>query len=434
MARVYGLDEEQCTSSLRQQLQNSLRLYDECVVLPQAHRSEESGGFKNVALRLSATESDLSPEIFSGAWFSGVSAAMVPSEIAEALLKNPSKRAAALKRLAAAIPSEMSGADITVGPDLDGDEHDRDVRPWTPGFDGPGCCVGLYSAQQSKSPEIGKKGLSRTHHVYFLVCKAGGGLAAQTFHARMQSALQKKLSLDDALLSGTDPGPQALRRVSMAAQRNRGRILCLAAEALGFHTIDTIGDNASPTGNQYRMAITQLNVHTNVLRRVEDASSRQPVYHYAGGCVDALTSQGLVSASNAAEGFILFTDSNGEYRINLKNGAHNTLPFSTLRIKSNKNAVMEAASQLKAHGSAAHPDSQWIADRFAWTAKDFGFPIEPPPLWGSYASEEFVTAWGREIGVSSCKMVRLSPEIVALAATEPSRLRAAARHVNSTIR
>jgi len=426
-----GLDEEHCTAQLRQALQNNLRLYDECIVLPQAHRSTESGGVKNVALRLSSTEPDLSCEVFSPNWFGGVSASIVPANVAEALLKDPAKRAAALKRLAAAIPSEMEGADVMVGPELDGDPQDRDLKPWTPGFDGPGCCVGLYSAAQSKSPEVGIQGLNRTHHVYFLVCKAGGGIAAQTFHARMSAALGKGRSLDECLGSGTEPGAQALRRVGMAAQRNRGRILCMAAEALGFHTLDTIGDNASPEGQQYRVAVTQLNVHTNVLRKVEE-SGGSGQYHYAAGCVDVKTSQGLIASSNVAEGFVLFTDSDGGYRINLKNGAHNTMPFSTVRLQGNRDIVMTAADLYKKKGGKAHPDGEWIRERFAWKAKDLGLDMEPPPLWGSHSSESFITAWGREIGVSACRVVRLQPEIVAVAATEPAKLRAAAKHVNGS--
>lgn len=407
-------------------------MYDECIVLPQAHRSSESGGFKNVALHLSGTEPDLSGEIFSPNWFMGVSATIVDTKQAEALLKDPTKRAAALKRLAAAIPSEMESSDVTVGPELDGDPQDRDLKPWTPGFDTPGCCVGLYSAAQSKSPEVGIQGLNRSHHVYFLVCKAGGGIAAQTFHARITAALGKGHSLEECLSAGNEPGAQALRRVGMAAQRNRGRILCMAAEALGFHTLDTIGDNASPEGQQYRVAVTQLNVHTNVLRKVEDAG-RSGQYHYAAGCIDVKTSQGLISCSNVAEGFVMFTDSDGGYRINLKNGAHNTVPFATVRLQGNRDIVTKAADLYKKHSTKAHPDGEWVRERFAWKAKDFGFDMEPPPLWGSHASEEFCSAWGREIGVSNCRVVRLQPEVVAIAATEPAKLRAAARHVNGTV-
>lgn len=385
-------------------------------------------------MRLSGTEGDLSHEIFSPNWFSGVSAVTVDAKIAEDVLKDPVKRAAALKRLAAAIPSELTGSDVTVGPALDGDTEDRDLEAWQPGFDGPGSCVGLYSASQSKSPEAGSFGMSRTQKTYFLVCKAGGGLAAQTFHSRICSALSKGHSLEECLSGGTEPGAQALRRVGMAAQRNRGRILCMAAEALGFHTLDTIGDNASsPTGSQYRVAVTQVNVNTNVLRRIEDAGTAG-VYQYTAGCVDVKTSQGLISCSNVAEGFVMFTDSDGGYRINLKNGAHNCVPFATTRLKSNRDIVLAAAELYKKHGENAHPDGAWIRERFAWKAKDFGLDLEPPPLWGSHNSEEFLGAWGREIGVAACRVVRLSPEIVAIAATEPAKLRAAAKHVNTAVR
>ena len=43
---------------------------DEAVVLPSAGRSLESGAFKNVVFRLSSTDTDLNPDIFSrhGLW------------------------------------------------------------------------------------------------------------------------------------------------------------------------------------------------------------------------------------------------------------------------------------------------------------------------------------------------------------------------------
>ena len=167
----------------------------------------------------------------------------------------------------------------------------------------------------------------------------------------------------------------------------------MAAEALGFHTLDTIGDNASPEGQQYRVAVTQLNVHTNVLRKVED-TGRSGQYHYAAGCIDVKTSQGLISCSNVAEGFVMFTDSDGGYRINLKNGAHNTVPFATCRLQGNREIVTKAADLYKKHGAKAHPDGEWVRERFAWKAKDFGqeVDIEPETLWGSHASESFLAA------------------------------------------
>ena len=81
-------------------------------------------------------------------------------------------------------------------------------------------------------------------------------------------------------------------------------------------------------------------------------------------------------------------------------------------------------------GEPAHPDAQWVRERFAWKAKQCGVDLEPPPLWGTYSSEEFITAWGRELGIASCRVMRLQPEIVSIAAVEPAKLRAAAKHVN----
>ena len=48
---VAGLEEP--SPKLRSALGASMRVYDEAVILPQAHRSEESGGFKNIAMTLS---------------------------------------------------------------------------------------------------------------------------------------------------------------------------------------------------------------------------------------------------------------------------------------------------------------------------------------------------------------------------------------------
>jgi len=376
-------------------------------------------------MKLSGTEGELTPEIFSPNWFSGVSALQIPTEVAEPLIKDPRKRAATLKALVAAISSEMEGSEIQVGPELDGDEHDRDTKPWVAGFDSPGCCVGLYSAQQSRSPDASAQGMHRIHNTYFLVCKAGGGAAAQTFHSRLVAALGQGQSLDECLKQGESPGPQGLRRVGLAAQRNRARILETAAKIIGYHAVDTIGDNASSAG--YRMAVTTLNVQANTLR--ENPSGG---WYYAAGCVVSASSQGLLACSNPHEGFVVFTDSNAGYKINLRNPAYNCLPFSSMRLGSNRDSVMRAADKHKAAitgSEPAHPDAQWVRERFGWKAKPLGIDIEPPPLWGTYDSEEFITAWGRELGIASCRVMRLQPEIVSIAAVEPAKLRAAAKHV-----
>lgn len=430
MARILGLEE--VDSGLRNALQSTLRVCDEAVVLPGASRSDESGSFKNVCLRLSGEDAQLSSDIFSPNWFAGVSAVVVPADVAEGLLKNHARHTAALKKLAEQIPTEMADSELQVGPELDGDDSDRDTQGWTPGFDSCSCCVGLYSARQSRAPEAGLSGMNRVHSAYYLVCKAGGGVAAQTFHSRLLASLAQGRTLDECLEheSGS-PGPQALRRVSMAAQRNRQRILATAANVLGFATLDTISDNVASPSAPHRSCIATMDVTYNSLRKVD--SCPRSTWQYSSGCVDAVLSQGLITSSNLAEGFVAFTSSTDEFRLSLRNEAHNTLPFVTQRLATAR-AVATAASDAhraaRAKGEAAHPDADFVKSRFSWKAKSVPGPVvnvEPPGLWGSHQSESFLANWARELGVAVYKQVRMAPELVCIAAMEPAKLRAAVK-------
>ena len=215
MARVVAWHE--IDHALRSQLGGALRVGDEVVVLPSASRSTETGAFKNIVVRMSGTDAEVNPEIFSPAWFAGISAVEVPAAIAEPIMQDPKRRSDVLRKLADKIPSEMCDAELQVGPELDADECDRDNGPWVAGFDSASCCIGLYSAQHRRPPDPLLQGMDRVHLSYYLVCKAGGGVAAQTFHARLTAALSEGKTLDEALERGNDPGPQALRRVSQAA-------------------------------------------------------------------------------------------------------------------------------------------------------------------------------------------------------------------------
>ena len=78
-----------------------------------------------------------------------------------------------------------------------------------------------------------------------------------------------------------------------------------------------------------------------------------------------------------------------------------------------------------------HPDGEWIKKRFGWSSKDFGnsVDIEPPGVWGSHQSENFVSEWGRELGISRLAQFRLQPEIVSISAVEPGKLRVASKAV-----
>ena len=368
MARIIGLDGDNSCPKLLTALKNELRVCDEAFILPHASRSIESGAFKNVVMRLAGQEAEQSSEIFSSNWYTGVSMLAVPAEVAEPILARPEHRADALKRLRDAIPSEMADSEIQVGPPLDGDETDRDTCAWTAGFDSSSCLVGLYSARQSRAPEHGIQGMDRAHTTYFLICKAGGGTAAQTFHTRLCSALGKGMTLDQALETGNEPGPQSLRRVSLAGQRNRHRILAAAADAIGYHMIDTISDNAAFPGAPTRKAIPSIDVTYNSLRKVQDAN--RSTWQYAAGCLDGSISQGVVTSSNLAEGFVLFTTSSDDTKVSLRNEAHNAFPFVTQRLESARNIATKAADAHKAKPGEAHPDNSFVRDKFTWKSKE----------------------------------------------------------------
>lgn len=466
MARIMAL--HQVDSQLASSLASSLRVVDEVVVLPHAHRSAESGAFKNVAVKLDGTEPDLDPGVFAANMFTGMSAIRVPSNVAEALLRDPARRATVLNKLATLVPSEVVSTQVQVGPDLDGDdETSKDVKEWVAGFDGPGCCVGLYAAQESRAPESGKQGMHRVHNAYYLVCKAGGGIATQTFHSRLVSALSKGNSMDDCLLSGTNPGPHALRRATIAAERNRSRILLVAAKAIGFDEVNTIGDNASADMHPHRVVIPELNVSVNTLRNADDAA--RSTWIYAAGCVDTAMSLGLAASSNVSEGFVAFTDANNSFKVQFRNQALDCVPFCTERLLTNRDAVMLAA---KAYAEAkhatnnggaktdnvsrdAHPDSEWIRNRFAWVNGDSSssntsrregsncsgsdrtrstalesVSIEPPCLWGTFDSESFITSWGRELGIADCRVVRMRPELVVITGNERAKMKAAKQYLD----
>jgi hypothetical protein len=425
MARIVSLDE--VDPKMRSFLLSKLRCADEAVVLPQAHRSPESKVAKNVVYRLEGRGGSFSPEIFSPNWFSGVSVLELPQEKAEFLLSDPRRRQQALEKLTNCIESEMADSQVQVGPDLESDANDKDLRDWVAGFDSPGCCVGIYAAVQSKSPDPQLRGMNRAFKSYYLLVKAGAGVAAQTFHSRLTAAIKDGKILDEALGEGGCPGAQALRRVSSAGSRNRGRILAQAASAMGFFSVDTIGDTLSPIGKPYRAAVPLVDATYNSIVKLACCNSRS-VYQYSCGAVDSAISSGLVSCSNATDGFVMFVGSNGDCKLSIKNDAHDCIPFSTERLISNRDAVFAAIeSHKKGRG---HPDHNFLQARFLWKSKRFSADdanLEPTSLWGSHESEDFVAHYARECGISAFTALRLQPELVNLAAVEPAKLRVAVK-------
>lgn len=414
MARISALDE--IDSALRHALQTELRLVDEAIVLPSASRSVESGAFKNVLISLSGSENGLDPAVLSEKWFDGLSLIKLPTSAVEHLFQN---RKQALKKLTDAIPSELAD-DVTIGPDLLGDEEGRDLKKWEAGFSSPSDYAGIFSSSHSQAPQNGLTGMHRNHQAYYLVCKAGGGISAATFDARLRAALKDGATLDEALSEEGSPGAPALRRVSVAAARNRARILAMAANALGLQVhVDTISDGRSSADSCAREAIVGASVVTNSLRRSDDGN-----YIYSSGCVDAQLSSGLATLSNPADGLTVFLTDEGGLRTNVKNDASSTLPFTTPRLLSSNQAASCCAKDVK----NGHPDEEWITTRFGWRQKELknmtNKNLVPLSFWGSYDTSSWIATYGRELGVSRLANVKLTPECVAVSATEPAKLRA----------
>lgn len=488
MARVLGLDGDNIPDDLQEAIAGALRPVDEATVLPGAHRSVESGAFKNVVLRLDGSEAGLSPDVFSPNWFSGISVLPVPESVAEAVLRNPTKRQRVLRALGDSFASETTNPNAQIGPPLDADETDADKEEWIAGFDSSACCVGLYSANELRRPQATQssagqgrgsaasacnlEGMQRNHKTYYLVAKAGGGVAAQTFHQKLSGALAQGATLNAALSPNGAVGAQALRRVAAASERNRARMLLVAAEAIGFTDVDSISDQASPPNTTYRAAMAPLSISYNTLRqvKVESAGALRTRWQYHAGCVDASLSTGIGCASNAAEGFIVFTDANGGTQLRLRNHSFDSIPFTTPRLATNRDAVTTAAeahcqaaaqrlslseqdgekllvgrhSGPDAAGESVHPDAEFLQRTFGWLGKrgpvsdsmrvgEAGVDIEPPPLWGTFASEAWTSSWARELGLAHYRCARLSPEVVAIASVDAAKLRAARRFVQNRI-
>jgi len=438
MARILALDE--VPVALRNHLVRALRSFDEAVLLPQAERREDTGVYKNVVFRLAGSEPGVPVSIFSPKWFTGVSAVRVDGPVVAQILRDPKARRAAMKRLRDAIPSQVVDSNLQVGPALDCDESDRDRDEWVAGFDSPGCFVGLYCADHSSAPDPSRRGMDRVHQTSYLVCKAGAGVAGATFHMRLVAALKKGMTLEDCLEKGTEPGPAALRRVSMAGSRNRARILELAAKALGFPMIDTVPDQSSR--GRYRGAVTQVDVAVNSLRRIEDAP--QPTFQYTTA-VDAAVSQGLMSMSNAADGVVLMLSAGGDVRQTLRNEAHCSIPYASRRLVKDGELIVAVTKEHKdaiKHGDWAHPDNEFVHDRFVWKNRTFDgleavsakSDIEPLALWGAYDKEDYLSRFARELGVAQCQVVRLRPTAVCLAGVDSGKLRAALRNIDASSR
>ena len=426
MARLLAIDA--CTVGLRNALLQSLRDTDEAIILPHANQSVESGVFKNVCFHLAGTEKGLNPSVFAHDWFTGLSVVKIQANDRhriEAILENVQMRKELLNKLAESIDSEIVDPDLQVGPSLECDEYERDVKDtsWNFGFDSTNSFVGLFSADNPRQPENGTHGMLRAHEEYFLVCRAGAGLAASQFHSRVLGGLSKGLTLDEMLEQETvhGPGPTAFRRVASAGTRNRARILNQAAEIMGLKDVSAVGDQAGR--NLFRGAVADIDVTVNGIRKLED--KERSTWQYCSSCVDGSASKGLASLSNAADGLTIFLSQSNDTKLTLKNETWGSIPFSTLRLSSARDVCASVLQRYKSRD--AHPDARWLEMRFAWKNRPFKASqpnVEPFGLWGDHAPESFTKSFLRELGLSEFKAVKLRPELVCIAGVEPGKLRA----------
>ena len=122
---------------------------------------------------------------------------------------------------------------------------------------------------------------------------------------------------------------------------------------------------------RYRGAVTQVDVSVNSIRRLEEAT--RPTYQYTT-CVDAGISQGLMSMSNVADGVVLMLSANGDVRQTLRNEAHCSIPYASRRLVSDRELIGSVTKEHKEairHGDWAHPDSDFVRDRFIWKNRQF---------------------------------------------------------------
>lgn len=421
MAKVFCLGD--VDNNFKDELMERLRECDSAVVLPGHGKSLESGILKGVALRLDGSSPDPPVDLFSPSWFSGISALKVDSNIAEGLLNDAEARQRALEALRVGVQSELYNTDQDIGPKLQAQENGKDTSEWIAGFDSPSCCLGLYASTTGRMSVPNLPGTEREQRDYYILCKAGAGVAAQEFHAMLTDAVHSGESLNKALAADGSPGLRALGRVQMASQRNRSRLLAQAAVALGFETSLMSRDPAEKGGSRVDTIAPSYQITTNSLTR----ESVTDTWKYCSGCVDTTEHTCIITASNVSDGMHLLTSPTNKH-LNVRNLAWNTVPVLSLRLSSTQMS-MERAYDMYVNGSA-HPDIDWIRRHFSWSSKDAEFPddltsgdIPPPCFFGSHEMQKQTQVWRRELGLDDAQVRHMRPEIVCIAGAEPGKLR-----------
>lgn len=468
---LFAVDENPLDPTLREHLERVLDPTDDIVVLPGASFCEASQSFKNVVVQLDGNRKSLPSGLFGTDWMHGISAVRVPREQAEALLSSPEERARLLQLLVDAIPNELRDHALEVGPALDVDNRGRDLQSWTAGFDSHSCCCGLYSAEEVHAPLGCQAGTERVHTAYYLVAKAGAGMAAQEFASRFNDTIKSGASLDEVFSIGEEElesaqsptGAQgaltarSLLRLRDAGTRNRARIIGIAAATLGLSSaLQDVPDHANSDAEATRRPVLLLDAVANSLLRVDASSagySHDSVgkWRYCAGAIDCISSRGAAVSSNVADGLVAFMSPDGAYDTRVRNRAFDALPLGSRRRMSTTDAMRQiadayrqklngAASQSKdaLFESSVHPDAAWLHSRFGWSGKGVPAtglrpcPFEPTPLWGTHCGIEWLV-YARELGVLAYRAVHLRPQLVALAGVEAACTRTVIRDVSSAM-
>lgn len=433
MARLLTID--RCTVGLRNSLVGCLSANDEAVLLPQASKSVESDGFKNVCFRLRGDSSPVNPAVFSTRFYDGLSAVRLndtDAKVVNAILKDPVRRANMLQLLKTTIRSEVSDSELVVGPKLECDADERDSETWVCGLDSTSAFAGVFETRHNRPPAGSTEtGMTRPYTELFLVVRAGAGVAAQTLHSRLTTALADGVTLDACLEEDvTGPGSTALRRLQRAGSRNRARVLADLADALKLTGVASVGDTECKA--RTRIAVPHIDLQVNTLSKNEETISttnsvQNSSWRYVTG-VDCLSSTGAGTLSNAASGLILFapqTATSGMKTTAIRNECMHALPFSTQRVSTERQMVETICKSRK-----QHPDKDWIRERFAWQnsiADERGAEIEPSSLWGSHTATSWTKSFARELAVSELEPLVLAPELVVTAGLTAGKLRAVLR-------
>lgn len=403
--------------------------YHKALLFPDAQQSPESQLCKNMVFQFhGSTSVPVTP--FSDDWSHGVSGVRIKDTSAIRFLNMSDKeRGKYAQKLADQIPNELRQHDVQVGPPMQS-TGTSDMSPWVAGFDAPNECVGVYVTDEVRKHPSGLNGIDRVHRTLYLIAKAGSSRAGQEFHVRFCNALREGKSLNEIESLTED-----MRRLHQVARRSRCRLLYKAAQILGIDSevSSTSDHNAHDDEHAVRVVVPEFDIHTNLLHH-DDMDASKPWFYYPGA-VNGHMSQGVLSVSNVADGFILFRKTvDGELGAQVRNDLFNAIPFGSKRITSVLDTYTSVLKHVK-DGELIHPDAEWIADRFAWMGlhEDRDKNIvnaHPAPLWGSHRRLTWSIHPSAQLNLHEFEPAHLQPFCVAISGTERMKLRAITQNLD----